>query len=335
MTPLAWPATARRGGQTLLSGGHYPTPREPRQAAERAEPAKPLAGSDAYSADIMPAAPTNRSPLRATLAAALVVLALATCGCANAGNGAAGSFTPRTPDTLTVATAQVPDPGFWAGTFAHPTGGFEYALAQALASRFGLSKIKVVQVPFHGLVRGDLGGADLALSDITITEAREQYLDFSSAYLKAPPAIVVRPGTKVADVNAARSLHWAVQNDTTLKEALEKQIEPTTKTLVFEHQSEKLAALSDGRVDAVLLDLPVALAYARESPRKYSVVAQLPSEAALGAALPSGSHNTEAVDSALRSLNAEGEIDRLGHRWLHADIEEGGAEDVPVLRTEE
>ncbi len=229
----------------------------------------------------------------------------------------------------------MPDPGFWTGTFAHPTGGFEYALAKRLAARFGLERVKVVEVPFRELVHGHLGGADLALSDITITEAREQYLDFSTPYLKAPPAIVVRPGTQVADVDAARHLRWAVQNETTLKEALEKQIEPTTKTLVFEHQSEKLAALSDGRVDAVLLDLPVALAYARESPRKYDVVAQLPSEAELGAALPSGSANTEAVDSALRALQSEGEIDRLAHYWLRADYEEGGAEGIPVLRTEE
>jgi ABC-type amino acid transport substrate-binding protein len=273
------------------------------------------------------------SPL--ALAASLIVLAVATAGCANTGKGASGSFSPHTPNTLTVATAQIPDPGFWYGTFARPTGGFEYAIAQQLASHFGLAKIKVVYVSFHELVRGHLGGADLALSDITITEQREQHLDFSTPYLKAPPAIVVRPGTEVGDVNAARDLHWAVQNDTTLKEALEQQIEPKTRTLVFEHQTEKLAALEHGRVDAVLLDLPVALAYARESPRKYAVAAQLPSEAGLGAALPSGSENTEALDSAIRGLTAEGEIDRLAHRWLHADYEEGGVKDVPVLRTEE
>ncbi|HTA36605.1 MAG TPA: ABC transporter substrate-binding protein [Solirubrobacteraceae bacterium] len=269
------------------------------------------------------------------LLALAVLLAAGVLGCANAGNGAAGSFSSRTPNTLTVATAQVPDPGFWQGTIAHPSGGFEWELAKRLASHFGLAKVKVVEVPFQALVHGHLGGADLALSDITITEPREQYLDFSTPYLKAPPAIVVRPGTEVADVDAARHLRWAVQNETTLKEALEKQIEPTTKTLVFEHQSEKLEALRDGRVDAVLLDLPVALAYARESPSKYAVAAQLPSEAELGAALPSGSDNTEAVDSALRALQSEGEIDRLAHRWLHADYEEGGAEGVPVLRTEE
>jgi polar amino acid transport system substrate-binding protein len=277
---------------------------------------------------------TARHPRRplGLLGAGLLALGLFGCG---SGGGASGSFSPRTPHTLTVATAQVPNPGFWTGTFAHPTGGFEYELARRLAARFGLDRVKVVEVPFDQLVRGDLGGADMALSDITITEAREQHLDFSTPYLKAPPAIVVRPGTKVSDVDAARHLRWAVQNETTLKEALETEIEPTTKTLVFEHQKEKLAALVDGRVDAVLLDLPVALAYARESPRKYAVVAQLPSEAELGAALPSGSENTEAVDSALRRLQSEGEIDRLAHYWLRADYEEGGAEGVPVLRTEE
>lgn len=279
--------------------------------------------------------PAPRSRRRLILAGLATTLALTTAGCANAGNGAAGTFTPRVKDTLTVATAQIPDPGFWYGTFAHPTGGFEYGLAQALAERFDLKRVKVVEVPFHELVRGHLGGADMALSDITITDERAEHLDFSTSYLQAPPAIVVHPGTKVADVNAARGLHWAVQHDTTLREALEKQIEPTSKPLVFERQSEKLAAFEDGRANAMLLDLPIALAYARESPRKFSVAAQLPSEAELGVALPSGSDNGEAVDSAIRGLKSEDEIDRLARRWLHANIEEGSAEDIPVLRTEE
>jgi polar amino acid transport system substrate-binding protein len=287
----------------------------------------------------MPAARTPRhlprSVARPALVAALTALALTALGCANAGHGAAGTFTPRVKDTLTVATAQIPDPGFWYGTFAHPTGGFEYGLARELAERFGLKRIRVVEVPFHELVRGHLGGADLALSDITITDERAEHLDFSTSYLQAPPAIVVHPGTEVPDVKAARDLHWAVQHDTTLREALEDQIEPTSKPLVFEKQSEKLAAFEDGRANALLLDLPIALAYARESPRKFAVAAQLPSEAELGVALPSGSDNVEAVDSAIRALKSEDEIDRLAERWLHANIEEGSAEDIPALRTEE
>jgi polar amino acid transport system substrate-binding protein len=284
--------------------------------------------------------PIERNPRRRTVRtwflafACLLAGATALSACASLGKGS-GTFHPRVKGTLTVATAQIPDPGFWYGTYARPTGGFEYELARQLAERFDLKRVKVVRVPFHELVRGHLGGADLALSDITVTEERAEHLDFSTSYLQAPPAIVVHPGTEVPDVKAARDLRWAVQHDTTLKEALDDQIEPTTKPLLFELQSEKLAAFEAGRVNAVLLDLPIALAYARESPRKFAVAAQLPSEAQLGVALPSGSENVEAVDSAIRALKSEGEIDRLGERWLHANLEEGAAEDIPVLRTEE
>ena len=262
----------------------------------------------------------------------MVMLGLWSVGCG--GSGAAGTFTPRTPGTLTVATAQIPDPGFWSGTARHPSGGFEYGLAHALAARFGLAKVKVVIVPFAELVAGHLGGADLALSDITVTAEREEHVDFSSSYLKAPPAILVRPGTEVADVDAAQELRWAVEGGTTLQSALEDTIRPNEAPSVLHHQREALLALRMDRADAVMLDLPVALAYARQSPKDYAVAAQLPSEDVLAAALPKGSENLEAVDSAMRAFNADGTIERLGHKWLDTNLSEGGAEQVPALRTE-
>jgi polar amino acid transport system substrate-binding protein len=256
---------------------------------------------------------------------------LGACG----GLESAGTFTPHTPGMLTVATAQIPDPGFWTGTPQHPTGGFEYELAHALAQRLGLAKVKVVLVPFEQLVAGDLGGADLALSDITLTKERGEHVSFSTPYLPAPPAILVRPGIQVADVHAAQSLRWAVEKGTTLQSALEETIEPSQAPLLVHHEREALAALRAGRVDAVMLDLPVALSYAREAPSAYAVAAQLPSEAMLAAALPKGSENVEAIDSALRALMADGTIERMGRRWLHTELSEGQAEQVPVLRTNE
>lgn len=273
--------------------------------------------------------------LRGTVYAAALLATLSLWLAACGGLESAGTFAPRTPGTLTVATAQIPDPGFWTGTAQHPIGGFEYELAHALAQRFGLAKVKVVLVPFEQLVAGDFGGADLALSDITITEERGEHVSFSTPYLPAPPAILVRPGTQVADVYAARSLRWAVERGTTLRSALEEAIEPSQAPLILHHEREVLAALRAGRVQAVLLDLPVALAYAREAPGEYAVAAQLPSEDKLAAALPKGSENVEAVDSALRALMADGTIERMGRRWLHTELSEGQAEHVPVLRTGE
>jgi polar amino acid transport system substrate-binding protein len=263
----------------------------------------------------------------------LLGISLAACG-GGGGLGAAGTFTPHRKGVLTIATAQVPDPGFWAGTIQHPTGGFEYGLAQALAKRFGLAGIKLVEVPFSRLITGHLEGADLALSDITVTEERAEHVDFTTSYLSAPPSILVHPGIEVADVQAAQSLRWAVQTGTTLQSALAEKINPYAPAQVLEHQREVLLALQTGRANAVMLDLPVALAYARESPHVYAVAAQLPSQDVLAAALPKGSENLEAVDSAIRALTAEGTIERLGKQWLDTDLQGGQAENVPSLRTE-
>ena len=170
-------------------------------------------------------------------------------------------------------------------------------------------------MPFSHLVAGDLGGADLALSDITITDERARHIDFSTSYLRAPPAILVRPGTSVADVQAAESLHWAVQTrHDTAERAARNRSAPTKPPQVLDHQREVLLALRVGRANAVMLDLPVALAYARASPHLYEVAAQLPSDDVLAAALPKGSENLEAVDSAIRAMTADGTIERLGRR---------------------
>ncbi len=277
----------------------------------------------------------KRSRSAATLAVLFLLVAwLSACGGAG-GLGAAGKFTPRTPDTLTLATAQVPDPGFWAGTVAHPTGGFEYGLARALAARFGLAHIEVIEVPFKELTAGELGGADLALSDITVTKQRAEHVDFSTSYLDAPPAILVRPGTEVPDVHAARGLRWAVQAGTTLQEALAEAIEPFTPAQVLDHQREVLLALRVGRADAVMLDLPVALAYAREAPHTYAVAAQLPSEAVLAAALPKGSGNLEAVDSACARSAPTARSNASGGNGCTPTCRADRDEEVPALRTDE
>ena len=147
----------------------------------------------------------------------LIVTVLAACGTAAPSDGAAGAFRPATPGVLTVATAEIPVPGFWEGPAAAPDGGVEHGLARALADRFALPTVRVVQVPFDRLAGGDLGGADLALSQLTRTEARAERLDFSVRYLPATPSALVRAGTTVADLNAAQPLRWAVHQGTTLR----------------------------------------------------------------------------------------------------------------------
>jgi polar amino acid transport system substrate-binding protein len=256
------------------------------------------------------------------------LLALGASGCAG-GEGAAGhAFEPATPGVLTVATAFVPAPGFWQGD--PPTAGFEAGLAAALAHHLGLERVKVIKVPFARIVAGHLDGADLALSQLTPTTKREQSLDFSTAYLSAPPGVLARRGVEAIDNHALRGLLWVVSRVSTLTPIVEQRVRPERPPIEVEDRTQALAVLRAGAADALMLDLPVAMGYARAQPQQFSVLAQLSGEESLAAALPDGSSNLEVVDSAIRSLRADGTIDDLVSRWLGQK-----QENVPVILTEE
>ena len=120
---------------------------------------------------------TTSEPLarrsRARLGAALAAAAVAAAACGP--ESARGSdFEPVVPDTLTVATAFLELPGFWDGPDAGAEGGFESALAVELADELDLAEVEVVEVPFADIVAGDLGGADVAISQVTPTQERDR-----------------------------------------------------------------------------------------------------------------------------------------------------------------
>ncbi len=269
-------------------------------------------------------------PRRLTVAVLLGLLA-ASCGDRTA-SPAAGTFTPAKASVLTVVTSDIPSPGFWAGTPEHPTGGFEYELAKDLAERFGLKSVRVELGDFDRIVEGQLNGADLALDLITPTAQRERFLAFSSPYLNAPPTVVVRSGTAVPDLATARTLRWGAVRDTTFVGTIDSLIAPQVPIRMFTSTTQMLAALEQRDVDAVLLDMPLAVVTANRSGGRLHAVAQLPSSETIAAALPKGSGNEQAVDSAMRALTADGTLDRLQREWIGsaaADAEKS----IPLIRT--
>jgi len=233
---------------------------------------------------------------------------------------------------LTVATSTVPTADFWEGTVRRPSGGFEYELARRLAERFGLDGVRIRIVHFHRIVAGDLGGADIGLSLLTPTPERERRLEFSSPYLDSPPTVVVRSGTEVPDLAGAEELRWGAVRGTTFVETIAERIAPEPATRIFDNHDEMLAALEAGRVDAVLFDLPLAVAIAGDSDGRLDAVAQLPGAEEIAAALPRGSANVEAVDSAMRAFTADGTIRDLLDEWVGHDAVDA-EHALPLLRT--
>ncbi len=187
-------------------------------------------------------------------------------------------------------------------------------------------------VHFHRMVAGHLDGADLGLNLLTPTDEREAHLDFSTPYMKTAPTVLVRSGTALRDLAGAQEMLWGAIRATTFVDDIANSIAPEQATKIFDGQHDLLAALGAGRVEAALFDLPLAVAIASRSRGRLEAVAQLPGREALAVALPKGSPNRQAVDSAIRAFTADGTIERLLRRWVGADAAEAESA-IPLLHT--
>jgi polar amino acid transport system substrate-binding protein len=143
--------------------------------------------------------------------------------------------------------------------------GFEVDLAQALARELK-RPIEFHQYDYKkltdGVVRKDF---DFAMNGLEITKDREKQVLFSRPYYAFALQLVVRPEEeKFTTLSALKKDHGVVGTleDTAASRLLE---EHGIRHRVYDGQVEPYQDLRDGQVDAVLLDLPIALYYARKS----------------------------------------------------------------------
>ena len=266
----------------------------------------------------------------------LIALALVASACAGGPEQESpeqtqGGFTPVEDNLLTVAT-NLPAPGFWNGDDpSQIEGGFEYGIARELAERLGLEDgVNVVNVSFDSLVAGQARGFDLALSQVTITDERAQVVDFTEPYFNSDQGVMVRRGTEVSDLAAAKALRWGVQASTTGQAYVEEQIQPTTEALVYSETTQAFTALQANQVDAVLLDTAIVLAQSSQPNSPFEVVGQFRTGEAYGGVLPKGSGNKSEIDRHLQEMKDDGTLANLGDEFLAPEFG-GDPADVPYI----
>jgi len=228
-------------------------------------------------------------------------------------------FTPVTDDTLTVVT-NLPGPGFWEGDDPDAiSGGYEYEIAVALQERLELANLDINNVSFDQLVAGQVGDFDIALSQVTITDERQQVVDFTVPYFESDQGVLVEAGTEVATMEDAKALQWGVQTGTTGATYLADVVQPDQEAQVFQEFTAALAALDAGQVEAVMMDTAIVLSQAAESDGAQEVVAQFKTGEAYGGILPKGSTNADAINAVLTELREDGSLSAFAEEWLGGD----------------
>ena len=226
---------------------------------------------------------------------------------------------------LTIATGE---PAYypWIIDDKPETGnGFEGAVAYAVAKQLGFTNDEVmwVRTTFDSAVTPGAKNFDFNLQQFSITTERSAAVDFSSPYYTAPQAIVSFKGSKIegktsiADLKNAK-LGAAV--GTTSLDAIQNQIgiEPQ----VFNDNAAGVAALKNGQIDGLVVDLPTAFYLSGVEVKDGLIVGQLPSTGAgdqFGLLMSKGSALTSCVSAAVDAITADGTLAAITEKWLATD----------------
>lgn len=270
----------------------------------------------------------SRTPrLAAFIAAgAAAVLALTACasGSTDASDGDAAGIGPVTEGKLTIATGEFAYEPWVVGDAPESGEGFEAAVAYAVAEELGYAAEDVVWVrtSFDAAIAPGPKDFDLNLQQFSITEERAQVVDFSSPYYVTTQAVVAASGTPAAEATSIADLQdvvLGVQSGTTSLQAVEELIAPNTDVQVFNTNDDAVAALQNGLIDALVVDLPTAF-YVRDAQLEGDgvIVGQLDAAAGdeFGFVLPKGSSLTAEVTAAVDALRERGVLDELATQWL-------------------
>jgi len=228
-------------------------------------------------------------------------------------------------NTLTIATGE-PAYSPWVLNDAPEKGeGFEAAVAYAVAKQLGYTndQVKWVRTTFDSAIAPGPKTFDFNIQQYSITDERKKVVDFSSAYYFSNQSIVSFKGSKIegittiADLKAKGAKLGAAVASTSL-DTIEQQF--GLKAQVFNDNAAAVAALKNGQIDGLVVDLPTAFYLSAVEVPNGIIVGQVENrdsnDQGAGLLLAKDSPLTKCVTSAVDALRDSGELKSITDKWL-------------------
>lgn len=234
------------------------------------------------------------------------------------------------PGQLTVATGEPVFPP-WMGVgdenFDVPESGtgFEGALVYALAEQLGFSEDQVsfARTGFDEAIAPGPKEWDFNIQQYSITDERDEVVDFSDPYYETQQALVTFADAEYADAGTIEDLQDASLGaaiGTTSLDFAENVIQPSTEVSVYDENVDLEAAMNAGQIDGLVVDLPTAY-FITAAQIEGTVIAgvfeaQAESPDRFGLLFEDGNPLVECVNEALATLRDEGTLAALEEEWL-------------------
>ena len=192
--------------------------------------------------------------------------------------------------------------------------GFEVEIADALAHRLG-AHAEMVQNQWDGLVPAlQRGNFDIVLNGLEITDAHRQQIAMSQPYYVYSQQIITRKDNDTL-TNLASLKGHAVG---TLSGTVAQRIMETTGGIdvrVYPGQVEPFRDLNNGRIDAVMLDRPIAVYYLTREPNlKMSGESFAPGYYGIGVRKEDETLLL-ALNKGIAELQADGTLEEIYLKW--------------------
>lgn len=196
--------------------------------------------------------------------------------------------------------------------------GFDPAVGAEIAKRMGV-EVEIVTTAWDGIIGGLLANKyDAIVGSMSITEERQQVVDFVGPYYNTKRAIFAKPG----GISSASELGEAKVGLTLgeTHEAWAREMGYDVRT--YKGLPELLLELEHGRVDVIVNDSIAAILAMKETGQDYVMITDFETEE-FGAGIAIRKGNPElaaAMQEALDAMMEDGTYLEIANKWVGGDI---------------
>jgi polar amino acid transport system substrate-binding protein len=196
--------------------------------------------------------------------------------------------------------------------------GFEVDIAREVAHELGVEPRLVIRAWDTLIPELQKGSFDLAMNGIEDTPDRAAIVDFSDPYFVYSQQLTVRRETSgISSLRDLKGKMVATLSGTAAEDILRQT--PGIKVVTHPEIIYSYRDLQNRRVDAVLLDTPIAVAYGASNPKLKNVGESFGEGKYVAAFRKEDRTLREAVNAAIEKLKRDGRLKGIYQKWSLLD----------------
>lgn len=196
--------------------------------------------------------------------------------------------------------------------------GIDIETAQAIADKLGL-ELQIDDMDFDAaLLAVQQGKADMVMAGVTVTDERQNVMDFTDSYATGIQSIIVKEDSDIASVDDLAGKKIGTQRGTTGYLYCSDDF-GDENVVAYDDGLTAVQMLNNGQVDCVVIDNAPAKEFVAANPGlKLLDTAYVEEDYAIGV----GKGNTElkdAINTALEELKADGTLQAIVDKYITAE----------------